>query len=168
MSATVAQVDLLARAGNGDGERIEGTTKSGRKRIVSLDDGTIRVLKAQRSKQAADKPAAGQEWRGTDDHVFTTGWGEPIHPDTVSLLTATMIRRYNNPAKEPEEPLPHARLHDLRHIHATTPLLAGVPVHVVAARLGHADPSITLRVYAHVIRAAETSAADVFAKMVER
>jgi hypothetical protein len=24
-------------------------------------------------------------------------------------------------------------------------------VHVVAARLGHADPSITLRVYAHVI-----------------
>jgi len=26
-----------------------------------------------------------------------------------------------------------------------------VPVHVVAARLGHADPSITLRVYAHVI-----------------
>jgi integrase len=32
--------------------------------------------------------------------------------------------------------LPHARLHDLRHIHATTLLLAGVPVHVVAARLG--------------------------------
>ena len=31
------------------------------------------------------------------------------------------------------EPLPHARLHDLRHVHATTLLLAGVPVHVVAA-----------------------------------
>ncbi|MEV4390715.1 tyrosine-type recombinase/integrase [Nonomuraea sp. NPDC049607] len=39
----------------------------------------------------------------------------------------------------------HARLHDLRHIHATILLLAGVPVHVVAARLGHTDPSITLR-----------------------
>ncbi|MGW5688387.1 tyrosine-type recombinase/integrase [Nonomuraea sp. NPDC003754] len=62
--------------------------------------------------------------------------------------------------------LPHARLHDLRHIHATTLLLAGVPVHVVAARLGHADPSITLRVYAHVIRAAEASAADVFAQAI--
>jgi hypothetical protein len=45
-----------------------------------------------------------------------------------------------------------AARHDLRHIHATTLLLAGVPVHVVAARLGHADPSITLRVYAHVIK----------------
>nr|WP_269323849.1 tyrosine-type recombinase/integrase [Streptosporangium roseum] len=54
--------------------------------------------------------------------------------------------------------------HDLRHIHTTMLLLAGVPVHVVAARLGHADPSITLRVYAHMIRAAEASAADVFAK----
>jgi integrase len=66
----------------------------------------------------------------------------------------------------PERPLPHARLHDLRHLHATTLLLAGVPVHVVAARLGHADPSVTLRVYTHVIRSAEAAAADVFAAAV--
>jgi integrase len=37
------------------------------------------------------------------------------------------------------------------HVHTTTLLRADVRVHVVAARLGHADPSITLRVYAHVI-----------------
>ena len=58
------------------------------------------------------------------------------------------------------------RTHDLRHIHATTLLLSGVPVHVVAARLGHADTAITLRVYAHVIRTAEAAAADIFAKAV--
>ena len=46
------------------------------------------------------------------------------------------------------------------------PLLSGVPVHVVAARLGHADPAITLRVYAHVIRSAEAAAADIFADAV--
>jgi hypothetical protein len=57
--------------------------------------------------------------------------------------------------------LPHARLHDLRHLHATTLLLAGVPVHVVAARPGHADPSVTLRVYAHVIRDQVAAAADI-------
>ncbi|MCO6005303.1 hypothetical protein NE236_09920 [Actinoallomurus purpureus] len=45
--------------------------------------------------------------------------------------------------------------------------MAGVPVHVVAARLGHADPAITLRVYAHVVRSAETAAADVFAKAIK-
>jgi integrase len=41
------------------------------------------------------------------------------------------------------------------------------PVHVVAARLGHADPAITLRVYAHVIRSAEAAAADIFAQAVK-
>nr|WP_055504408.1 site-specific integrase [Nonomuraea pusilla] len=146
------------------GERVEGSTKSGRKRVVSLDDGTIRVLRDQRRMQAADKLVVGPEWRGGGDHVFTTGWGEPVHPDTVSSLFPILIKRYNQAHVGAE--LPHARLHDLRHIHATTLLLAGVPVHVVAARLGHADPSITLRVYAHVIRAAEASAAEVFAQAV--
>ena len=79
-----------------------------------------------------------------------------------------LIRAYNEPdqGSRPKGPLPHARLHDLRHLHATTLLLSGVPVHVVAARLGHADPAITLRVYAHVIRSAETAAADIFAQAV--
>lgn len=48
-----------------------------------------------------------------------------------------------------------------------TLLLSGVPVHVVAARLGHADPAITRRVYAHVIRSAEAAAADIFAQAVK-
>ena len=38
-----------------------------------------------------------------------------------------------------------------------------MPVHVVAARLGHANPSITLRVYAHVISDQISEAADIFA-----
>ncbi|MER6951701.1 tyrosine-type recombinase/integrase [Nonomuraea sp. NPDC000554] len=71
-------------------------------------------------------------------------------------------------SQNPGAQLPHARLHDLRHIHATTLLLAGVPVHVVAARLGHADPAITLRVYAHVIQDQVATAADIFARTIER
>jgi integrase len=39
-------------------------------------------------------------------------------------------------------------------------------VHVVAARLGHADPSITLRVYAHVISEQLAEAAAIFARAV--
>lgn len=46
-------------------------------------------------------------------------------------------------------------------------LLAGVPVHVVAARLGHADPSMTLRVYGHVINEQLVEAADIFAKRIK-
>jgi len=80
-----------------------------------------------------------------------------------------LIRTRNRPEHGPrlKKQLPHARLHDLRHLHATTLLLSGVPVHVVAARLGHADPAITLRVYAHLIRSAETAAAEIFAQAVK-
>jgi integrase len=40
--------------------------------------------------------------------------------------------------------------HWMRHSHATALLLAGVPVHVVSRRLGHADVQTTLNLYAHV------------------
>jgi integrase len=107
----------------------------------------------------------GPEWKGIDDYVFCTAWGEPVHPDTVSSLMATLIKAHN--AARPDEGLPHVRLHDLRHVHTTTLLLAGTPVHVVAARLGHADPSITLRVYAHVISNQLSEAADTFAQVMK-
>ncbi len=78
-----------------------------------------------------------------------------------------LITAYNKPVTTPERALPHARLHDLRHLHATTLLLAGVPVHVVAARLGHADPAVTLRVYSHVLREHALGIGDIFARAVE-
>ncbi|MFC6080223.1 tyrosine-type recombinase/integrase [Sphaerisporangium aureirubrum] len=95
--------------------------------------------------------------------------GEPIYPDTVTSLVAKLVAAYNAPKDrpKPDKPLPHARLHDLRHVHATTLLLAGVPVHVVAARLGHTDPAITLRVYAHVIVEQMAAAAGIFATAVK-
>ena len=152
------------------GERIDGTTKSGRTRVVSIDNGTVAVLRQHKADQTADQLRAGDSWRGVKDgYVFTSGWGEPIYPDTVTSLMTKLIRAHNQPEQRPppKDQLPHARLHDLRHLHATTLLLSGVPVHVVAARLGHADPAITLRVYAHVIRTAEAAAADIFAEAVK-
>lgn len=65
----------------------------------------------------------GEKWRGgVDGYVFATGWGDPIHPDTVGWLMTKTVRAYNAPKEgpRPAEPLPRARVHDLRHIHATT------------------------------------------------
>jgi len=47
--------------------------------------------------------------------------------------------------------LPSIRLYDLRHTHVTLMLAAGVPVHEVAARVGHASAKMTLDVYAHAL-----------------
>jgi integrase len=138
--------------------------------VVTLDQGTVTVLQKHREAQEAEKARVGDAWKGEENgQVFTTAWGGPIYPTTVTALPCKLIKAYNEPEDKQQasaEPLPYARLHDLRHIHATTLLLAGIPVHVVASRLGHADPAITLRVYAHVIRSAE-AAADVFAQALD-
>jgi integrase len=51
------------------------------------------------------------------------------------------------------------RFHDLRRIAATLMLRPGTAVVVVAKILGHRDPAITLRRYAHVLSDMQTYAA---------
>jgi integrase len=148
------------------GQRIEGTTKGGRSRAVSIDSETIDVLREHRRQQQDEEQAAGSAWTDNGGLVFATRWGEPLYPDTVTALMNKLINAHNKSASAGQV-LPHARLHDLRHLHATTLLLAGVPVHVVAARLGHADPAVTLRVYSHVLREHADSIGDVFAQAVK-
>jgi integrase len=62
------------------------------------------------------------------------------------------------------------RLKAVKPANAALLLLEGVPVHVVANRLGHSAPAVTLRVYAHVLRVyahvlreSASGVADVFA-----
>jgi len=147
------------------GRRIEGSTKGGRSRTASLDRDTVAILREHLRKQAGERLSAGLAWTHSG-LVFANRWGEPLYPDTVTALMTKLINRHNNAEPPPPKPLPDARLHDLRHLHATTLLLAGVPVHVVAARLGHADPAVTLRVYAHVLREQAARVGDIFAQAV--
>ncbi|MGN9806033.1 tyrosine-type recombinase/integrase [Micromonospora sp. L32] len=46
--------------------------------------------------------------------------------------------------------LPEATCHDLRHFYASALIGAGHSPKVVADRLGHSDPAMTLRVYSHL------------------
>ncbi len=59
------------------------------------------------------------------------------------------------------------RLHDLRHFQATQLLDAGVPVPTVAARLGHADGTTTMKIYAHRTPRADQQAAHVVGKLLD-
>ncbi|HET7477077.1 MAG TPA: tyrosine-type recombinase/integrase [Dermatophilaceae bacterium] len=148
------------------GQRVEGTTKGGRERTVSIDRGTVAVLREHQQRQGAEREAAAGSWID-GDHVFRRELGEPLFPDTPTALMGKLLRRHNeSAAADHRQPLPSIRLHDLRHLHATLLLRAGVPVHVVASRLGHADPAITLRVYAHVLGDQATEAAVVFERVL--
>ncbi|TPM11532.1 site-specific integrase [Mesorhizobium sp. B2-3-11] len=57
--------------------------------------------------------------------------------------------------------VPHVTFHGLRHTHITHLLRSGVPVHVVSARAGHANPSVTLNIYAHMLPGQQEGAAAV-------
>lgn len=82
-------------------------------------------------------------------------FGEPdgsvsLHPDTPSKYFRKMCDLLG---------LPY-HLHQLRHFTATQLIAAGVDVRTVSGRLGHADPSITLRVYSHVLEAQDRAASE--------
>ena len=51
------------------------------------------------------------------------------------------------------------RLHDLRHWSATMAVGSGHDLRTVANRLGHSNPAMTLRVYAHALEAADQAVA---------
>jgi integrase len=52
------------------------------------------------------------------------------------------------------------RFHDLRHTAATLMLKKRGPVNVVARVLGHSDPAMTLRRYAHALPDMQEMAAE--------
>ncbi len=161
-----------------NGVRVEGSTKGGRERVVSIDPATAAVLKAHRAAQDLERELAGGSWVDDHDkdiggpHVFRQELGAPLFPDTPTALMGQLLRQHNDVVTADSEGgrrlLPVIRLYDLRHLHASLLLKAGVRVHVVAHRLGHADPSVTLRVYAHVLDDQASHAATVFAEVLRR
>lgn len=69
----------------------------------------------------------------------------------------TFWSRYWLPAVSHLEPRP--RIHDIRHSHASWLLDAGVPIHVVQARLGHESIQTTVDTYGHLLPDAQLAAA---------
>jgi integrase len=56
--------------------------------------------------------------------------------------------------------LPAMTPHGLRHLHASLLIDEGVPITAVSARLGHANPQITMRLYAHALPGQDRMAAE--------
>ncbi|MDZ5441760.1 tyrosine-type recombinase/integrase [Micromonospora sp. 4G57] len=81
-------------------------------------------------------PAAGAAY------VFRDDDGQPLHRNRFN-------RDVWGPARTAAG-LPEVTCHDLRHFFASVLIGAGHNPKAVAERLGHADPAMTLRVYAHL------------------
>lgn len=136
----------------------EKDTKTHASRRIALDRGTMAVFRAQRDE--AEKLAGQIDATLTDDaYVFSRepDGGIPWAPDFVT-------KRFQ--AIRDSLGFRSLRLHDLRHFAATRLLAAGVPVRTVSGRLGHANPSTTLSVYAHFLEASDQDAALVMGDLL--
>jgi integrase len=132
-------------------------TKTNRSRGLHVDAVAVAALDRRWGQQQRDAAAAGERWTNRWNLVFTDAAGEPLSPMRVTQAFGRLVRA---------APVTPIRLHDLRHLHATQMLAAGVPVPVVSQRLGHAAVSMTLDIYAHVLPAMDADAVDRFAARV--
>jgi len=163
-AGTVAIEESVTQLGQ---ERVTTSPKNHERRTLAIDPRTVGVLKAWRKQQAAEQLAWGPAYVDTNGLVFTWEDGRPVLPDYVTKQIYKAQAAVNAKLTELDQPLlPRIVVHELRHTHATLLLRDGVAVHIVAKRLGHKDPSVTLNVYADVIPDDDTSAVDVFSRVV--
>lgn len=128
---------------------LEPKTHTGR-RIIELGSATIAHLREHLKQQALERQIAGERWQ-EHDLIFPSTTGTPMDCHNLLKDFKELLRQCN---------LPEIRFHDLRHTAATLMLQQNVHPKVVQERLGHADISLTLNTYSHVMPGMQADAAE--------
>jgi integrase len=119
-------------------------------RTITLFPESVAALCLHHDRQTFWRQAAGDAWRDMD-LVFASETGGPLTPSNALRNLYAIIAKANKDAETDDDRLPRFHIHDLRHTHATHLLMDRWDVTRVARRLGHANPAITLKLYAHAI-----------------
>lgn len=154
----VGEMDVARSVVVVPGGLAEKTTKTERERRVALDNVAVLLLRqhwANAERWATEAEVSLAE----DSFIFSphVDGSKPFRPDNV---TGFFVRVRDSLG------LTNVRLHDLRHFTATQLIGANVDIRTVAGRLGHADPSMTLRVYSHVIEERDRAAAEIMGQVL--
>jgi integrase len=108
------------------------------RRTIPLLLSDVKLLSEHMARQQEES------WENPHNLVFLTEFGEPTGERGI-------VKDHFKPALTRAKLPSTVRLYDLRHTHATLLLLAGVHPKVVSERLGHANITITLDTYSHVL-----------------
>lgn len=130
------------------------------KRPLKISKTAVLLLLEYKRWQDQQRKEMGDAWVQSDDRVFTRADGQPFFPDSLTQWFKKFVRRNG---------LQDVHVHSLRHTYASLQIADGTPLVVVSHNLGHAKPSTTNNIYAHVIASAEAKAAaitDRFADVV--
>jgi integrase len=124
-------------------------TRHGR-RIIALPTIALEVLREQRKAQLEIRMKLGIGKLSASHYVFGDLEGSLRHPDWITYRWSHLVK---------VRKLPKVSLHALRHSHASALIATGQDVVTVSRRLGHASPTITLSVYAHLFDNTDEAAA---------
>jgi len=131
----------------------EKSTKNHQARVVSLGAAGTAVLQKHRA-EVEERARIGETAVRPDAYVFSRrlDGGAPIRPDSVTGAFTRLRDKVG---------LPSLHFHSLRHFAATQLAARGdVAIRTIAGRLGHADASVTMKVYSHMLAAADEAAAN--------
>ena len=123
-------------------------------RTLALLPGAVDALARLRDRHDELRTQLG-DW--SHDHVLIDHDAAPVRP-------ATLTRHWHRVTETAG--LRRIRLHDARHTHGTVLADAGVPVHAISARLGHASVATTMHFYVHAGAEADRRAALTFDEVV--
>ena len=126
-------------------------TKTDRPRDVKVPESAIVALETHGARQHEFRQQFGPDYRTDLDLVFANPDGTPLRPNSISSAVSLLFRRLGLPKG--------ASLHSLRHSHGSHLVANGVPLPVVAERLGHSSVRTTADVYAHALRGQDDDAA---------
>ena len=122
------------------------------RRMIPLDDDTVRALTRRRAEQAAERLAAGSEWED-NDLIIATRTGRLVLPRSYDRALATIVDNAG---------LPRLTSHGLRHT-AATHMVQGArdvgELRAIADLLGH-SPEMLMNTYAHVLPQSQTAVVD--------
>lgn len=135
---------------------IEKGTKAERPYVVSLGAGTVEVLEEHRQR-SAERAAALSVAFGPEAFIFSDDGG--LNHWSLSWPSHAWLRYAHQAGVN------GVRLHDLRHTAASQMLMAGVPVSIVAERLGCTEANI-LRTYRHFIPGSDRDAAELMDRLL--
>jgi integrase len=124
-------------------------SKAGR-RDITLPDLLVDTLREFRKAQLEVRMQLGAGRLPDDALLFANLDGEPLQPSNVSSDWGELAGRMG---------IPEVTFHGLRHTHASQLISSGVDIVTVSKRLGHAKPSVTLAIYAHMFQKDDAKAA---------
>ncbi len=140
-----------------DGKVGEKTAKGRRSRKVAISDTTAQLFADWHAESVRSSGAdpLGYTWPGTAGGPMHAH--SPTHAVMRSMVRAGLVDAAGKPL---------VSLHGLRHTCGSILLARSVPLIVVSRHLGHADPNITARVYAHLLSDTQLDqAANVFSDL---